>query len=87
MKPKQRLFIKIIVIGNILFFLSQIIWQFTRHKIYWIGYEVHKPQTPWQRFIDSLHNWWYGLSRESVLLFGFLIAGIIFFFLSCIMED
>ena len=46
-----------------------------------------KPQTWWQIAIDSLHNWWYGLSRESIFWLGFTTAGIIFLALSIIMED
>lgn len=86
MKRKQWIFIKIIVSGNILFILSQIFWRIFHRKTYWIGSSIIH-QTLWQKFIDDCHNWWYELSRESIALLFFILASIIFFFLSVIMED
>ena len=81
-KPKQWLFIKIIMAANIIF----ISWEFLRHKIYWIGWELSKPQTWWQKALDILHNRWAEMPTESQALFVFIIAGIIFFILSIIMD-
>lgn len=87
MKKIHKLFIRIIVVGNTLFILSQVIWEVSHHRIYWYKWEMAKPQTWWQWLIDVYAVWWDSLAKETILWFGFTMAGIIFFFLSIVMDE